>query len=149
MIRRGPASPENNNASFIVTFVDCDHWMSYFSPVPRKRDIVYCKRCASYRVVKETVGEWRVACKAARCPVSRGFGTDEKAARQFADKHLDRFNTHVILLNQGHKEVCWLRYVQPALVPKPAYVPKLTQWNRQHPNHQASLRDIYRGEWSG
>jgi len=89
MARGSPKNPE------IPVILECHHDF-VASPVARKGDSVWCRRCTRYRLVVSGAGYYKIRCRVcARLRTPAGCGADLRKARKAATKHVNDY-AHIV-----------------------------------------------------
>lgn len=92
-----------------VLFAECDHTGIFPQPWPAKGELVYCRRCETWRHVGSLTDDYRCVCShGSRCVPQKSQGADLNRARAIASEHVLRRPGHQveILNNWQHHEWC-------------------------------------------
>lgn len=90
----------NNTGNYIALLL-CGH-TAFYDPPPTAGEEVYCRRCATYTLVKLASQEYSWQCPT--CHIGRKFGSDIGAARNSGRRHQRRYH-HVTVLRKGYETV--------------------------------------------
>lgn len=92
----------------------CNHEV-YYNPPPEPTDMVYCRRCGTWRGVTQASIEWFVRCVDCTTSWTRRYGADEMSARIGGSKHVMRYKTHTVALWHGSTLVAELAIDNPVI----------------------------------
>lgn len=95
--------PSRQTRSLIV--LSCLHTIIFDPPLPKRGELVYCRRCEDYRGAATLPESYRIECRDCFNPVSKGsrteFGGNTLAAEIAADKHARRKPGHRVRVLNG------------------------------------------------
>ena len=105
--------PNNPDIAYLVT-LGCHHVVMYY-PAPKIGDLVYCRKCVTWRKAVNVNQSWRWRCVTKGCPGSQGFGTDMHRARRGGIRHGRLYAGHRVWLYRGAIKVEMIGTSQPTL----------------------------------
>lgn len=91
----------------------CKHIQEY-EPRPVLGEVLYCRRCGTWRECESLSVEWHNRCLIGGCKYSKYYGEDKTSAVRAAVRHVNKQASHTVKVRYGNDEPIIIGVAQAA-----------------------------------